>query len=93
MDTIVDKSGVRFSPRKTKSKIYCCVYGCNSKACNDPEVRFHFFPKLNQTFVKVKNIVGKFGKADVRKIWQSTLKIGKNLTKYMQICSFTLSKK
>lgn len=92
METILDDSEARFSPRESKSNIYCCVYGCNSRTCKNPDVRFHNFPKPNKNFVKVQNIFGKFDKVDVTKEWQSTLKIGKKLTKYMQVCSLHFQK-
>ena len=60
-------SGARFSPKRTTSKKYCFVHGCNSKACNNPDLRFHCFPKLNETFVKFKIILVNMKKWTVEK--------------------------
>ena len=87
-----EDSGARFSPKRTTSKKYCCVHGCNSKACNNPDVRFHYFPKLNETFVKIQNHFGEYEKVDRRKMWERVLKIGKNVTDYMQVCSLHFTK-
>ncbi|XP_046614165.1 uncharacterized protein LOC124302258 [Neodiprion virginianus] len=86
MESVVDDSGVRFSPRETKSKAFCSVYGCKSKACRDSDVRFHLFPKKNN-FIKIINTFGEEEKVDCRKMWQIVLKIGKNVTDNMQVCS------
>lgn len=31
---------MEFSPKPNKSKIYCSVYGCKSRACKNDTVRF-----------------------------------------------------
>lgn len=91
MEDTVDNSGVRFSPKVNKRKAYCCVYGCKSKACRDPDVRFHFFPKKNN-FVKITNAFGEEEKVECRKMWQIILKIGKTVTDHMQVCSLHFKK-
>lgn len=76
---------------KNKSKAYCCVYGCTSKACRDPDIRFHLFPKKNH-FVKNINAFDEEEKVDCRQMWQIVLKIGKPVTDYMQVCSLHFKK-
>ena len=85
-------SGVRFSPRKTISKKYCCVYGCTSNPCNNPDVRFHHFPKPNHVFAKIQNYFGEYEKVNCRKMWERVLKIGKNVTEHMVVCSLHFTK-
>lgn len=36
--------GATFSPRTNKSNQFCSVFGCNSRARRNPELRFHNFP-------------------------------------------------
>lgn len=39
------KCGVaKFSPHPNKSNNFCSVFGCNSRSCCDPDIRFHCFP-------------------------------------------------
>ena len=70
-------SGARFSPKRTTSEQYFCVYGYNSKACNNPDVRFNYFPKLNETFVKFKIILVNMKKWTVRKCGNGFSKLEK----------------
>ncbi|XP_044742945.1 uncharacterized protein LOC123305324 [Chrysoperla carnea] len=87
-----DTFGTRFPSKQNKSKAFCCVPGCRSKACRNPDVRFHRFPKENVCFVKVRNCFGVEEKIDCRKMWQRVLKIEKNITEYMLVCSLHFSK-
>lgn len=61
-------------------------------ACRDFDVRFHLFPKINTNFVKITNAFGQSEKVDCRKMWQIVLKIGKNITDHMQVCSLHFKK-
>ena len=46
--------GVKFHPKPSKSKIYCSVFGCSSKACGNPELNFHHFPGIRK--IKVDHV-------------------------------------
>ncbi|KAH0560854.1 hypothetical protein KQX54_009295 [Cotesia glomerata] len=92
MENTDDSLGVRFSPKQSKSKTFCSVYGCNSKACKNFDVRFHYFPKQSENFIKIQNAFGVDEKIDSRKMWQKVLKIGKSITENMQVCSLHFKK-
>lgn len=83
---------MRFSPRNSKSKAYCSVYGCNSKACRDLEVRFHKFLDHKKNYVKIKNLVGIEEKVDRRIEWEKVLRMGKKITSNMRVCSLHFTK-
>lgn len=82
-----NNNGTRFLPQPTKSKIFCCVYNCSSKACRDITVRFHHFPKPGQCSVEIKNKFGNIERIDRRKAWEIVLRNGKPATNSMRICS------
>ena len=46
--------GVKFLPKPSKSKIYCSVFGCSSKACENHELSFHQFPVIGK--IKVHHL-------------------------------------
>ena len=81
-----DSSGVKLPPKKTKSKMYCCVYGCNSKTCINSTVRFHYFPKRNE-IILVKNDFANNGRVSRLKMWKQILKIEKEVSPYVQVCA------
>lgn len=85
-------SGARFSPRKSSSKKYCCVYGCSSNPSKNPDVRFHHFPKPNLVFAKIKNYFRDYKKVDCRKMWERVLKISDNVREHMVVCSLHFTK-
>ncbi|XP_023211698.1 uncharacterized protein LOC111614559 [Centruroides sculpturatus] len=76
---------------KSKSKAFCCVPNCNSKAIRDPDISFHVFPHEKQMIFR-KSEFGESQKCNRRKEWIRLLRIGKKVTKYMVVCSkhFTL---
>ena len=37
----VGQSGFKFILKHSKSKVYYSVFGCKSKACDNPELSFH----------------------------------------------------
>ncbi|XP_046736570.1 uncharacterized protein LOC124405587 [Diprion similis] len=84
--------GMRFSPRISKDKSFCVVYGCSSNSSRDPTVRFHTFPTRGQTFVKITNKRGISEKIDKFKAWEQAIKIGKPITPTMRICSLHFKK-
>ncbi|XP_067143123.1 uncharacterized protein [Centruroides vittatus] len=71
---------------KRKSKAFCCVPNCNSKAIRDPDVSFHVFPHEKQMILR-KSEFGESQKCNRRKEWIRLLRIGKKVTKYMVVCS------
>lgn len=74
----IDNSGTTFTPKKNKSKRFCCVYGCNSLARRNSEVRFVTFPKEHEI--------------SRRKQWIHALRMGKKITKSMSVCSLHFKK-
>lgn len=88
----MEESGMKFSPQNTKSKRFCSVFGCQSKAYKNPELRFHSFPAPNANFVKIIKKSGLEEKVDRRKEWERVLKIGKKVTPCMCVCSLHFKK-
>lgn len=82
-----NNEGMRFSPKPTKSKTFCCVYNCSSKACRDITVRFHHLPKPGECLVLISNKFGNLERIDRRKAWDIVLKSGKPMTDSMRVCS------
>jgi len=85
------KTGVKFPPKNSKSKIFCSVYSCNSKACN-PELSFHRFPVAGKVKVGHLNKFGQSELIDSRVLWERALKIGKEVTPNMRVCSLHFNK-
>lgn len=81
------QSGVTFSPKKSKSKKFCSVFGCNSSGNKNETLRFHHFPRKGQGFVEIKNKFGNVEKVDRAQAWENVLRMGKNVSPYMVICS------
>lgn len=73
----MDNQGMKFLPKYTKSKVFCSVYGCSSKACRDLDVRFHKFPNYKQNSVKIMNLNGIEEIIDRRVQWEKILRMGK----------------
>ena len=84
---LVMEAGVQFVPKASKSKIFCCVFGCNSKACRNPELSFHHFPKAGKVQINHVNKLGQSEMIDRRKFWERILKMGKKVTQSMRVCS------
>ncbi|KAH0537979.1 hypothetical protein KQX54_002495 [Cotesia glomerata] len=89
---LLNNCGARFSPKKTKSRKDCCVYGCSSNAARNPKGRFHHFPRTNRFIVKTQNYFGEDEKLDCRQMWIRVLKIGVNVTEHMVVCSLHFTK-
>ena len=88
----MDAGGMKFSPKKTKSKTFCSVFGCSSKAYKDQEVRFHKFPEYKKSYVKVENKYGMQEMVDRRTQWVNVLRMGKNITPFRRVCSLHFTK-
>ena len=80
-------SGLKFSNIKTNRNVFCSVFGCSSRACKDPEIRFHKFPKLDKSFVEIRTRNGNKEMIDRRRLWKRVLKMGKEVTPNMVFCS------
>lgn len=78
---------MEFSPRKSKSKEFCCVFGCSSTASKHETVRFFHFPKAGDSYIKIPNLFGESELLDRRKPWENVLKMGKPITNSMVVCS------
>ncbi|XP_045477577.1 uncharacterized protein LOC123682815 [Harmonia axyridis] len=70
----------------SKSKVLCCVSGCNSSANRDV-VSFHHFPKNNSFNIEIISKNGTVENVDVRKIWEKNLRFGKKITNASRVCS------
>lgn len=79
--------------RKSKSKVFCCVYGCSSKASQPSGLSFHLFPQAGYSTVKLLNKFGQPESVDTRKAWEYKLRMSKPASKFMRVCSlhFTAS--
>ncbi|XP_023233834.1 THAP domain-containing protein 2-like [Centruroides sculpturatus] len=69
----------------SKSKVFCCVQGCNSKYNSLKNISFHHFPKAGK--VKIINKVGKEENIERKKAWELALKMEKKMTPSMRVCS------
>lgn len=78
---------MEFPARKNKSKVFCCVFDCKSKACRDEKIKFFHFPPSNKHFVYRINKFGEQEIIDRRIAWIRALKIGKSVTPSMRVCS------
>lgn len=83
----MSQSGAFFSPKKSKSKRFCSVFGCNSTAYRDVTVRFHGFPASGEDFVEVTNKLGNLEKIDRAQASKNILRMGKTGSPNMVVCS------
>lgn len=65
---------------------YCCVPFCTSLKRRNPEISFHKFPSA-ASIITIKNKLGNWEKVKRRQVWIKNLKIGKNISCYMKVCS------
>ena len=77
--------------KDSKSKIFCCVYGCSSTYNSEGVKSFHSFPAKGSGNVKVKNKLGIKESIDRHLAWKLRLKMGKEVSKYMKVCSLHFS--
>lgn len=73
--------------QQSKSKVFCCVHGCNTKASRTSGIAFHHFPQAGSRRVTIKNKFGDDEIMDLKKIWEKKLKMGKTASVYMRVCS------
>ena len=81
------EAGVLFSPKPSKSKVFCSVFDCNSRAGKNPELSFHRFPEAGKIKVKCVNKLGLNEIIDRRILWERVLRMGKKVTSNMRVCS------
>lgn len=81
------ETGVKFPPKNSRSKIFCSVFGCNSKACKNPELSFHRFPEAGKVQINHLNKFGQSELIDRRVLRERALKMGKEVTPNMRVCS------
>ena len=58
--------GEKFLPKLSKSKIYCSVFGCASKACENLELSYHHFHGIGKIKVNHVNKLGEIESIDRR---------------------------
>ena len=80
---VVMEAGVLFSPKPSKSKVFCSVFGCNSKASKNPELGFYRFPEAGK--IKVKRVIKPA-------LSEMILRMGKEVMSNMRICSLHVIK-
>ncbi|XP_015522732.1 uncharacterized protein LOC107226435 isoform X1 [Neodiprion lecontei] len=87
MNKDANEVGMRFPLRITKSNVTCSVRGCRTKASVHGTVRLHLFPKPNETFVDFPNEFGILEKTDRRRAWEKILKMEREASSWMRVCS------
>ena len=81
------ETGVLFSPKPSKSKVFCSVFGCNGGASQNPELSFHRFPEAGKIKIKWVNKLGLNKMIDRRILWERVLRRGKKVTSNMRVYS------
>ena len=77
---------VLFSPKPSKSKIFCSVFGCNSRASKNPELSFYRFPEAGKIKVKCVIKLALSEMIDRRILWERILRTGNEVMSNMRIC-------
>lgn len=75
-----------------KDNLYCSAYGCNSYRGTEGVNSCHYFPKESAGTVKRRNKLGIEEDIDLQLAWKLKLKMGKNVSEHMRICSLLFSK-
>lgn len=70
-----------------KIKQFCSVFGCNSTSNKDATINLHSFPKEGTRKISITNTFGNEEPIDLRKEWILTLRMGKEVTQWMKVCS------
>ena len=84
-------AGMRFAPKDTKNISFCSVYGCSSRADKDLSIRFHRFPSSGKVLINIINKYGDSEEVDKLFAWKKCLRMDKNVTKSMRVCSLHFS--
>lgn len=69
-----------------RDNTYCCVPQCQSMGSKSPQVSFHKFPNV-KSVVQKTTVDGRTVVVNRRKEWIRILKIGKEVSKRMVVCS------
>ncbi|KAJ8954043.1 hypothetical protein NQ318_004344 [Aromia moschata] len=72
---------------------YCCVPRCSSWIKRDPRLTFRIFPEQGTHQVSPVNKFGQKERIDRRKAWILKLRIGKPVSKFMDVCSLHFADK
>lgn len=76
------------SPKKSKSNVFCSVFGCKTYYSTDNSISFHWFPEANKSKVQWTNNNGSIELIDKRRAWAIKLRMGKEtLKKRIRVCS------
>ena len=78
---------VLFSPKPLKNKVVYSIFGCDSKASKNPELSFHRFPEAGKIKVKCVHKLASSEMIDRRILWEMILRMGKEVTSNMRVCS------
>ena len=76
-----------FSPKPSKNKVFCSIFGCNNKDSKNPELSFHRFPEAGKIKVKCVNKLALSEMIDRRILWERILRMCKEVTSNMRVCS------
>ena len=84
-----NEAGARFSPQPNRSKTYCVVPKCCSKAKREITVRFHCFPKTSANdYVSIANRQGVLEMMTRREAWEQRLMLESHkVSKSSRVCS------
>lgn len=78
----------RYNKVKSKSHVYCSVYGCKSFYSTESSIRFYWIPEADKIKVMWTNKNGSTELIDRRRAWEIQLRMGKEtLKKKIRICS------
>ncbi|KAF7989391.1 hypothetical protein HCN44_008065 [Aphidius gifuensis] len=80
-----------FAARRSSSRQRCCIEICRSRSDKNLNLRYHTFPKENESFVSVINSFGRVEKVDRCKAWKEACKL-KQVTRSTRICSLHFSR-
>ena len=72
------EAGVLFSPKPSKSTVFCSVFGCNNKASKNPELSFYRFPEAGKIKFKCVIKLALSEMIDRRILWERILRMGKD---------------
>ena len=81
------EEGVLFSPKPSKSKVVCSIFGCNSKASENPELSFYRFPEAGKIKLKCVIELAVSEMIDRRILWERILRMRKEVMSNMRIYS------
>jgi len=66
----------RHNTAKSKSHVYCSVYGCKNFYSTESDISFHWFPEANKSKVTWPNKNGSIELVDRKRAWEIQLRMG-----------------